>query len=327
MNRRTPAVVLPWVVAVLLVAAVLAVGVVAPGTRDASGGNDGSSGARSYRRDASVYRGLGAWIDAYDYVPAYYRPSEGRLLVPEDADLLDEQGVRTLFLQATRLDPRSPEGIVDRELVGRFLEQAHEHDIRVVGWYLPKFGDLEADLDNLRKIRQFEFDGHRFDGLGVDIEWRNDVGDHAERSRRLVELSRRLREEAGSEALGAIVLSPVLIEAVHPRYWPDFPWEELSELYDVWLPMAYWTETPRRSGYRDGHRFTEESIRRLRANVGRPSALVHPVGGIADETTIEEFRGFTRAADEHDAVGLSLYDYRTTPVEAWDVLRRATRGD
>lgn len=54
-----------------------------------------------------------------------------------------------MFLQAARLDARSPEGIVDRQLVGRFLKRAHERGVRVVGWYLPKFGDLEADLGNL----------------------------------------------------------------------------------------------------------------------------------------------------------------------------------
>ena len=38
-------------------------------------------------------------------------------------------------------------------------------------------------------VADFEADGHRFDGIAVDIEWTQGVPDPAERSRRLVQLS------------------------------------------------------------------------------------------------------------------------------------------
>ncbi len=277
-------------------------------------------------RAGSVYEGLGAWIDAYDYGPAYHRAWEGRLLVPEDVDFLADRGVRTLFLQATRLDPRSPQGLVDPTLVGRFLQRSHERGLRVVGWYLPKFADIEADLANLRLTRDFEFEGHRFDGVGVDIEWRRDVEDHGERSRRLVELSRRFRQETSGNALAAIVYPPVLLEAVYPGHWPGFPWAELAGIYDAWLPMTYWSETSPRSGYRDGYRYTGESVRALRARLGNASAPVHPIGGVADVSSMEDYQGFIRAAQETGAIGWSVYDLRTTSAAGWEILQRASLG-
>ncbi len=281
-----------------------------------------ASSAPAPVRDRSVYEGLGAWVDVYDYVPVYRRPGEAQLAVPDAVEAMAARGVRTLYLQATRLDPRSPEGIVDRERVSAFLAQAHRRGIKVVGWYLPKFGDLDVDLANLLLIRDFAFEGHRFDGIAVDIEWRQDVPASAERNRRLVELSRRLRAAVGAQALGAIVLPPVLTEVVNPSYWPNFAWEELEPLYDVWLPMAYWTFRPRSSAYRDAYRYTDETIRRLRANLGNPRAAVHPIGGIADAATEDDYRGFVRAARERGSVGLSMYDLKTTHDPGWAVLQR-----
>lgn len=276
-------------------------------------------------RTTAVYRGLGAWIDAYDFVPVYHTAESGPLLVPEDLDAFVERGVMTVYIQAVRLDERSPEGIVDHDLVGRFLRGARERGMRVVGWYLPKFGDVEVDLARLRMIRDFEYEGHRFDGIGVDIEFRGAVPNDAERNQRLVELSRRLRQEVGTEALAAIVLPPVLIEVVHPGYWPNFPWAELSSVYDVWMPMAYWTDVKARTGYRNGHRFTAESIARLRANLGNAAAQVHPIGGVANLATDEDYQGFVQAAGEHGAIGLSMYDYTTTTASGWQVLHNAAR--
>ncbi|HWH34974.1 MAG TPA: hypothetical protein VNT56_06580 [Acidimicrobiales bacterium] len=277
-------------------------------------------------RDLDSYRGLGAWIDVFDFAPAYQDPGQSPAVTAEAVDILDRYGVDTIYLQAARLDPRSPEGIVDTELVGELLARARRAGMRVVGWYLPKFADLDADVARVEAIRRFAYQGHRFDGVALDIEWRQDVPDHAERNVRLVELSRRLRDLAGDEALGAIVPPPVLLEVVNRDNWPDFPWPELAGLYDVWLPMSYWTLRTAASGYRDGYAYTEENIRRMRANLGDPDAAVHPIGGVADEATAESYRGFVRAADEAGSVGLSVYDYVTTLGDGWNVLTEATGG-
>ena len=272
---------------------------------------------------AGPYAGLGAWVDVFDYAPVYGRPAEGPQLGLADLDAMAARGVRTLYLQAARLDERSPGGVVDPGLVGQFLRRAHERGMRVVGWYLPRFADLETDLTNLRRIRDLRHRGHRFDGIAVDIEYRRDVPDDAERTRRLLELSRTLRAEAGGLPLGAVVYPPSLLEDWRPRFWPGFPWRELAASYDVWLPMAYWTEAGAASGYRYApYRYAKGAVERIRANLGDPSARVHVIGGVADDATLEELAGFGRAAEETGVVGWSVYDSRTTSAAGWEVLGR-----
>ena len=181
---------------------------------------------------------------------------------------------------------------------------------------------MEADLANLVLLRDFRVEGQLFDGIAVDIEYRREVPDAAELNRRVVELSRRLRQAAPGVPLGAIVYPPVLFDVIRPMFWPGFPWAELAEVYDVWLPMAYWTELPEGSAYRDAYRYAEEGTRRLREVLGAPAALVHVIGGVADAATVADVTRFAEAVDETSAVGLSLYDYRTTSVPQWEVLGR-----
>jgi hypothetical protein len=208
--------------------------------------------------------------------------------------------------------------MVDRALVAEFLIRAHRLGLRVVGWYLPKFVDVNADLAHLEQIAGFEALGHRFDGLAVDIEDVEDVVDLNDRNRRLVELSTRLRTSSGRDALGAIVLPPVLTEVVNTRYWPDFPWRELRGLYDAWLPMSYWTFRKASSGYHDGYTYNDESTRRLRNDLGDQNAVVHAIGGIGDTVTMEELDRFAQSLADDRAVGGSIYD--------WNAMTSASRA-
>lgn len=261
-------------------------------------------------RTVEVYEGYGAWIDVFDYAPAF-RSSGSPPFTPEDMSEMAHLGVRTVYLQAAQRDARSPGLLVDAELVGQLLAAAHGEDMDVVGWYLPRLDDLERDMARLEAISQFEVDGHRFDGVAVDIEWRKGVPDHEERSRRLVELSRRLREANGDDALGAIVLTPVHLEVVNPSFWPGFPWKELAEYYDVWLPMAYWTNRETATGFRDGYTYTTENVQRIRANVEDENVPVHVIGGIGDALTPTDVRRFGLALAVTDAIGWSIYDWMT----------------
>jgi hypothetical protein len=266
------------------------------------------------------YEGLGTWVDVFDFSP-HFAPEGEPDVTPDDLDEMADRGVETVFLQAGRDDEDVPGGVVDPELVGEFLVDAHERGIRVVAWYLPEGYDAD-DLLRLRALRDFRADGHAFDGLALDIEWRAAVTDVDARNGRLVRLSKALRAEVGDEAvIGAVVLPPVLLEVVNPEYWPSFPWTRLSGEYDVWLPMTYWTLRRESSPYRDAFRYTEESIRRMRANLGREDAAVHPIGGIGDEMTVEDVEGFAEAAEQSGALGISIYDYDTTGEDAYPPLR------
>ena len=272
-------------------------------------------------RDISVYRGLGTWVDAYDFSPQYQPNGAPPTVTPDTMDELADAGVKTLYLQAAKDDVRSPGDLVNPEILGPMLARAHARGVKVVAWYLPKFYDLDSDMRRFLAMRDFRFGGEGFDGIGNDIEWTKDVPNHAERSARLVELSRRLRAAVGSEALSAIPLPPVLIETINSKYWPGFPWRELAPLYDVWMPMAYWSFRTQSSGYRDAYRYTEENVRRLRINLGLPGAVVHPVGGTDNKSNDNDYRNFVRACVDSASVGGSIYDWRTTPRASYDILR------
>ncbi len=140
--------------------------------------------------------------------------------------------------------------------------------------------------------------------------------DVAERNRRLVELSAALRQALPGRTISAIVLPPVVLEAVNPAYWPDFPYREIAAHYDVWMTMGYWTNRKESSGYRDAYRYTRENVDRLRANLGA-TVPVHPIGGLGAGTTPADVEAYRQAAIDTGSLGGSLYDWRTTAADSW----------
>lgn len=256
------------------------------------------------------YRGLGAWLDVYDWTTTFAQHSPA--VEVDVIDHLAAQGVQTLFIQASKWD--APTDVVDLPRLLTFIDRAHQHGISVVGWYLPTLENPERDVQRLHAIAALPIDG-----LAIDIEARN-VGDVAERNRRLVQVSSTMRADLPGEVIGAIPLEPVLMEDVNPNYWPGFPWAEIAPSYDVWLPMAYWTNRRGDSPWRDAHHYTVTNIDRLRAHIGRPDAPVHVLGGIGDGTTVPDLQGFRLAASERGAIGGSIYDFRTTSAPHWPEL-------
>lgn len=277
-------------------------------------------------RSTATYGGLGTWVDAFDFAPAYQAEGTEPALAPSTVDEFAAAGVRTVYLQAARIDDRATGRLLDEGLLAEFLLRAHGRGIEVVGWYLPRFEDIEADLDRLVAVAEFEVLGHRFDGVAVDIEYIEGVPESGERSARLVELSRRLREARVGEAIGAIVPPPVQIEVINPSYWPNFPWRAIEASYDVWLPMAYWTVRTTESGYRDAYRYAEESTRRLRNNLDRRDTVVHIIGGIGDQTTAADLEGLRRSIEDTGAIGGSIYDWNSLPAGLRDDLASSVPG-
>ncbi len=260
--------------------------------------------------DIAPYGGLGTWADVYDW--SHYKNTTPTFGV-DQVDEMAAQGVQTLFIQTAKHD--TPDLISEPELLIPIIERAHLRGVRVVAWYLPTFEDNTNDLNRLVASANLDVDG-----IAVDIESRK-VGDNAERSARLVDLSRRLREALPGRAIGAIVMPPVQLEIVNPAFWPGFPWQEIAPFYDVWQTMGYWTDRKESSGYRDPYRYTAENIQRLRANLGNPSAAVHPVGGVGALGN-GDIEAFLQASVENGAIGGSIYDFRTTRTEAWPALRK-----
>ena len=265
------------------------------------------------------YRGLGTWVDSYDFDPAYV---PGDITVaPSDLADMAAHSVRTVFLQSSRSDRRATGLVSDPWLLAGFLLAADRTGLAVVAWYLPKWSDDDEDLDRLLAIDRFSVLGRRFDGLAVDIEWNRDDLGAIERSDRLVDLSDRLRRTVGDDPLGAIVMPPVITDEINLAYWPGFPWAEVAPLYDVWLPMGYWSF--RSEEHADPAFYVAQNIQRLRADLGDPEALVHAIGGIgaADGSalvdpgeplaTIDDLAPFVGALVSEGAVGGSIYDWAT----------------
>ena len=274
----------------------------------------------SAKNSISSYRGLGAWVDAFDADPNYLRGAA--TVFPADVIEMSENKVRTLFLQASRSEDRSNKLVSDPWHLANFLLNAHANGLDVVAWYLPKWDVNGEDLARLLALADFEVFGHRFDGLAVDIEWNGDDLEDQERSARLVELSKTLRENLKDRVLGAIVMPPVVTDVINQNFWPEFPWRELEQIYDVWLPMNYWSF--RTQEHADSNYYNSENIKLLRDNLNDQEALVHAIGGIgiADGNalpdpgeplaTIDDLEGFVFSVASTKAIGGSIYDWATT---------------
>jgi hypothetical protein len=282
---------------------------------------DRASGVSHRDVDLSAYQGLGMWVDVYDYVPAYNVPGRPVPVPVEAVDDMATRDVHTVFLQAARDDDRT-QGLVDNGLLASWIERAHDRGLKIVGWYLPKLADVDHDLSVLLDVQRFTTPrGDRFDGLAVDIEETQAVTDVTVRNEHLVELSQRLRADVGEGyAIAGNVPPAVQLEVINPAFWPAFPWTELRDVYDIWLPMAYWTNRRESSGYRDGYRYVVESVERMRTALGDPKARVAPIGGLPNEATPEQLAAFLQAVADVDAVGGSIYDYRSMTPAAWTAL-------
>jgi len=263
--------------------------------------------------DVDAYRGFGTWVDAYDIAAAYQKDGGAPPVNTDSVDAMASAGVKTIYLQAARNDSKTPTGLLDATLLAPFLARAHQHGMRVIGWSTPEMRDVAFDLERLLMIHRFVHDGERFDGVAVDIEDNQTVADSVLRSRHLVELTKKLRAAVGTNvAIGAIVPPAVQLDVINPIYWPAFPWKSIQPYYDVWLPMAYWSERQIESGYHDAYRYSTESVQRMRVALGDLAAPVHLIGGIADKITTTEIAEFTRAVKDSGAIGASTYDYATS---------------
>jgi hypothetical protein len=294
-----------WLLAVLVAAAVLAAAVaLVDAVRP-----DGPPASPPGSWTLVPHRGLGAWVDAYDWTVELGGATP--VFDADDVDDLADAGVQTLYLQTSHR--RSAADVMEPERLEELIDRSHERGVHVVAWYLPTFVDVEEDLDRLLAAAAL-----RVDGLGVDIE-SLDVADPVERNRRVLALSSRLRDELGPDkALAAITLSTVHVAVVNPAFWPGYPYAELGQAYDVVLPMAYWTL--RRGELADAERYVGENLERLRAAIG-PDVPVHAIGGIADEVSAADLEGLLAAVEEGGAIGASLYDWATSTPEQWEALQ------
>ena len=261
------------------------------------------------RSAVMAYRGLGSWVDIYEY---------GAWAHPEEVvRSMKAHGVRTAYIETSNYS--RPRAILYREGIRRFIEAAHAVGMRVVAWYLPGFRNPRMDLRrSMAAIRYRTPSGERFDSFALDIE--APVVPPELRTRRLLRLSRQIRRRAGgSYPLGAIIPSPRGMQR-NPDYWPGFPYRGLADIYDVFVPMTYFSW--RTQGSRGAHDYTSRNIRIIREETGQGSVPIHVIGGLGSGTSGPETRAFVHAIREHGILGASMYNYSETGTRHWRHLRR-----
>jgi hypothetical protein len=267
------------------------------------------------------FRRLAAWIDVFDYAPRLQAPGAEPRVTPDSVADMAALGVRTLYVQVANPDGAPSNQLTDRAELRALLERAHEHGIDVVPWFLPALTAPADDVALAKQIAALQAGGERMDGIGLDLE-SSQVADVPLRNRRAVAFARRVRTLVGDATpIATIVYPAVQLEVLNTALWPDFPYRKLARYTDVWMPMSYYTYRSNESGLRSAYRYTVDSVDRLRRHLGDEHAPVHVLGGLAEESTPDDYLDLERAAHATGAVGWSVYDYATTGSWAWPYLR------
>nr|MDQ3877891.1 hypothetical protein [Actinomycetota bacterium] len=247
------------------------------------------------------YQGLGTWVDMYNRGP-WAHPTR-------TIEKMAAHGVQTLFLETSSY--KKHHAIFRPRAAGRLITLAHSHGIRVVAWSVPGFKNLETDYTRVMKAITFTApSGQRFDSYAMDIE-ATLVSNIDRRNRRFAKLAARVRRTVGSAVLGAIVPDPA-----HQLFWKPFPFLTVDRLFDVYLPMSYFTLRGIK-GRERVHDYIVENIRFIRAASHNESARIHVIGGIAGDVSPRETRGMMTAARNMHAIGASLYDFPITTRGEW----------
>ena len=251
----------------------------------------------------TLFGGIGAWVDIYD--DALWKEPEAAVAT------MGSYGVRTLYLETCNSGCK--EDIHRPKTVSRWLHAAHASGIKVVAWYLPEFDDMEMDSRRSLAPIAFRTDaGHSFDGFALDIESRV-VTSVKQRNRRILELSRQLREVVGARyPLGAITI-PWFYEWGGP-----FPYAGLDQIYDAFLPMIYFGG--RGNGVKTARINTARNFQQIRQATGSLTTPIHAIGGVADDLNAREVGAFVQTAKRRHALGVSLYDVSTSGPEDWQKL-------
>jgi hypothetical protein len=264
------------------------------------------------RADAAVFGGLGTWVDIYDGA-VYAAPDR-------TAQRMAVRRIKTVWVETANFG--AAVDVVEPVRLGRFVDALHARGIRAVAWYLP--GHVKPALDVRRALAMLSFrtpQGGAFDGIALNIE-STKLRNVALRSRRAVALTRETREAAGDVPLAIVPFNPRGLER-RPSTWPGFPYAELAENADAFAPMVYTGGAFK--GFDATYGYVTRALRLLRAQTGE-DVQIHVAGGVADRLGTEELAGFAAAVSDDDAtMGVSLYDWMTTPARAWTHLAPLSR--
>jgi hypothetical protein len=263
------------------------------------------------------FKGLGAWVDLYD-----------EELDPEaTAVSMASRGVKTLYLQTGRYNvpgPNSPESFPPG-WIDPWVHAAHAHGLKVIGWYLPAYDDMARDVRRTVAIATYRTPkGQRFDGLGIDAEYRRYVAKDAWMVA-VVHHAAAVRKAVGRTVAVAGIVQPPLLMDTAPDYWAGFNWRGLAASVNLFMPMAYWTTTEddcKSSADYCAYGYTKRNVEEIRRRTGSSRMMVHVIGGIGDACTTAQVADYVRAALAAGSSGGSLYDFGVTKPEWWTHLAR-----
>src|SRR5262245_15137176 len=88
------------------------------------------------------YRGLGAWVDSFDYAPRLQHDGKPPPVTADSVDDIARLGARTLYLQVANPDGAPADQLTDADQLREILLRAKTAGLRVVAWYLPYLADV-----------------------------------------------------------------------------------------------------------------------------------------------------------------------------------------
>lgn len=271
-----------------------------------------ASAPAAKRADASVFGGLGTWVDIYDGA-VYAAPERA-------AQRMAARKVQTVWVETANYGANVD--VVEPVRLGRLVDALHARGLRAVAWYLP--GHVNPGLDRRRALAMLSFrtpTGGGFDGVALNVESTR-LKNVTLRSQRAVTLARQLRQAARDTPVAIVPFNPRGLER-RPSTWPRFPWKELAAQADAFAPMVYTGGAYK--GFDATYGYVTRALRLLRAHTGDPEVAIHVAGGVADRMGPEELAGFAAAVDDDGGtIGVSLYDWMTTPARAWPALERVS---
>jgi hypothetical protein len=261
------------------------------------------------RQTKSVFTGLGAWVDLFDV---------GVIPLDRTIATLRANGVHTLYLESGESTTPGPV----RADVGPWLAAAHHAGIKVVAWYLPHYSNVAWDVHRTVATAHYQFQGERFDGVGVDIEYKGAVRNNAVWNHRVAVHLDLVRRALGPHYPLASIPPPPLQMAVAPASWAGFPWRSLAHSSSEIMLMSYWSfrlGCPQKPVF-CAYEFTRSNVlltRQLTSN----RVPIHIIGGVADRISGSALKAFIQGAIDAGADGASIYDVATTKRGWWVALR------
>src|ERR1044072_4644813 len=80
------------------------------------------------------YRGLGSWVDVFDYAQRAQPEGLPPPVTPESVDDMASLGARTVYLQVVSPVGEPPTTLFDATLLAEFVSHAHDNGMEVVAW-------------------------------------------------------------------------------------------------------------------------------------------------------------------------------------------------